>query len=221
MFAKHEATEIFPTTIWVVDLSSTKANRLNAQLKTEIETIISPRPRVPVGSNWQTPQDLHRRPAFAEFVQCVEAAALGATRDLGVDQYPMRITGCWANINPPGAYHPTHNHPNNFLSGAYYVAMPEPGCSIQFQDPRPIAFMPRRKDGTNSGIGVADARSREGRMVLFPSWLRHHVPINDSQSDRISIAFNLMFERFAETTAESLPSAGHELPLSGLTYAFR
>ena len=35
----------------------------------------------------------------------------------------MMITGCWANINPPAAYHPTHNHPNNYLSGVYYVAV--------------------------------------------------------------------------------------------------
>jgi hypothetical protein len=34
------------------------------------------------------------------------------------------ITGCWANVNPPGSYHPTHNHPNNFLSGVYYVDIP-------------------------------------------------------------------------------------------------
>ena len=50
----------------------------------------------------------------------------------------MMITGCWANINPPSAYHPTHNHPNNYLSGVYYVAVPETGTHLIFQDPRPV-----------------------------------------------------------------------------------
>jgi uncharacterized protein (TIGR02466 family) len=79
---------------------------------------------VPAGSNWQTPQDLHKRPAFAEFVKLVEMAGRGVARFLQVDQYPMVITGCWGNINPPGAYHPTHHHPNNYLSGVYYVTVP-------------------------------------------------------------------------------------------------
>jgi hypothetical protein len=98
---------------------------------------------VPAGSNWQTPQDLHKRPAFAEFVKLVEMAARGVARFLQVDQYPMVITGCWGNINPPGAYHPTHHHPNNYLSGVYYVAVPAAGSRIQFQDPRPSMIMPK------------------------------------------------------------------------------
>ena len=124
MIEKQEVQELFPTTVWIVDLKAAEAAPFNARLKAEIETIISPRPKVPAGSNWQTPQDLHTRPAFADFVKLVETAARGVARFLQVDQHPMTITGCWANINPPGAYHPTHNHPNNYLSGVYYVAVP-------------------------------------------------------------------------------------------------
>lgn len=40
-----------------------------------------------------------------------------------------------------------------------------------------------------------------GRMVIFPSWLRHHVPSNAGADERISISFNLMFKNFAETAA--------------------
>jgi hypothetical protein len=47
-------------------------------------------------------------------------------------------------------------------------------------------------------------------MVVFPSWLRHHVPSNEGTTERISIAFNLMFTAFAETLAAPMwqPSAG-------------
>ena len=210
MIEKQEIQELFPTVIWVVDLKPAHAALLNARLKAEIEEIISPRPKVPAGSNWQTPQDLHLRPAFADFVKLVEMAARGVARYLQVDQYPIRITGCWANINPPGAYHPTHNHPNNYLSGAYYVSVPDGAPSIQFQDPRPMTIMPRPREFTRLTANAADAQSREGRMVLFPSWLRHHVPANDGRAERISIAFNLMFEHFAETLAAPMwaPTAG-------------
>src|SRR5579864_1495245 len=99
MIEKQEVQELFPTPLWIVDLRPAEATPFNAALKAEIERIISPRPTVPAGSNWQTPQDLHTKPAFADFVKLVEMAGRGVARFLQVDQLPMTITGCWANIN--------------------------------------------------------------------------------------------------------------------------
>ena len=210
MIEKQEVQELFPTPLWIVDLKPAEAGPFNARLKAEIENIISPRPKVPAGSNWQTPQDLHTRPAFADFVKLVETAARGVARFLQIDQHPMTITGCWANINPPGAYHPTHNHPNNYLSGVYYVAVPESGSRIIFQDPRPLMIMPKPRQFTRQTANAADAESRPGRLLIFPAWLRHSVPANDGQTERISISFNLMFKQFAETLAAPMwnPTAG-------------
>lgn len=212
MIEKQEVQELFPTTIWIVDLKPAEAAPFNAKLKAEIEKIISPRPKVPAGSNWQTPQNLHTRPAFAEFVKLVETAARGVARFLQVDQHPMTITGCWANINPPGAYHPTHNHPNNYLSGVYYVDVPASGSHIVFQDPRPLMIMPKPRQFTRQTANAADAESKPGRLLIFPAWLRHSVPANDGQTERISISFNLMFKQFAETLAAPMwdPTAGKE-----------
>jgi uncharacterized protein (TIGR02466 family) len=212
MIEKQEVQELFPTTVWIVDLKPAEAASLNGRLKAEIEKIISPRPPVPAGSNWQTPQDLHTRPAFADFVKLVEMAARGVARFLQVDQHPMTITGCWANINPPGAYHPTHNHPNNYLSGVYYVAVPDSGSRILFQDPRPSMIMPRPRQFTRLTANAADAQSKPGRLLIFPAWLRHSVPANDGQTERISISFNLMFRQFAETMAAPMwnPTAGKD-----------
>ena len=214
MIEKQEVQEIFPTPLWIVDLQPAAAASLNAKLKAEIERLIEPRPKIPAGSNWQTPQDLHTKPAFAEFVKLVETAARGVTRFLQVDQYPMGITGCWANVNPPGAYHPMHHHPNNYLSGVYYVAVPTAGSQIIFQDPRGQAsmIMPKPKQYTRLTANGANAQSKEGRLLIFPAWLKHTVPANDGQSERISISFNLMFKNFSETMAAPLwdATAGKE-----------
>jgi uncharacterized protein (TIGR02466 family) len=210
MIVKQEVEELFPTPLWVLQLGTVEAAALNAKLKAEIEKIISPRPKVPTGSNWQTPQDLHTRPAFADFTKLVEKAGHSVARYLQVEQCPMMITGCWANVNPPGTYHPTHTHPNNFLSGVYYVAMPDAGSQIVFQDPRPVMIMPRIGKHSRVTANAAVSQTQPGRMVLFPSWLRHHVPSNDGTTERISISFNLMFTNFAETLAQPSwkPTAG-------------
>lgn len=212
MIEKQEVQELFPCPLWVVDLKPAEAAVLNAKLKAEIERIVSPRPAIAPGANWQTPQDLHTRPAFAEFIKLVETAARGVARFLQVDQYPLAVTGCWANINPRGAYHPTHHHPNNYLSGVYYVAIPEPGSRIVFQDPRPSVIMPKPRQYTRLTANGADAQSKEGRLLIFPAWLKHSVPSNEGRNERISISFNLMFKNFTETMASPLwdASAGKE-----------
>ena len=212
MIEKQEVQELFPTSIWIVDLKPAEAGPFNANLKAEIENIISPRPKVPAGSNWQTPQDLHTRPAFADFVKLVEMAARGVARFLQIDQHPMTITGCWANINPHGAYHPTHHHPNNYLSGVYYVAVPPPGSQIFFQDPRPSMIMPKPREYSRLTANAANAESKAGRLLIFPAWLKHSVPSNQGQTDRISISFNLMFKNFTDSMAAPMwdATAGKE-----------
>ncbi len=199
MKVKQEIQELFPTPLWVVDLPPADAVAFNAKLKAEIEAIITPRPKVPSGSNWQTPQDLHTRPAFADFTLLVEKIARSVAQYLQVEQYPLMITGCWANINPPGSYHPTHNHPNNYLSGVYYVAAAETGSHLLFQDPRPGLILPPTAKLGRVTSNAAITQTPAGRMVIFPSWLRHHVPSNEGTTDRISIALILMFANFAES----------------------
>lgn len=49
----------------------------------------------------------------------------------------IEITACWANVNPRGAAHRSHHHPDNFLSGVYYVRAAERADTISFHDPRP------------------------------------------------------------------------------------
>ena len=68
--------------LWIVDLEPAAAAKLNAHLNAEIERLIAPRPPIQPGANWQTPQDLHLRPAFAEFVKLVEKAGRGVARYL-------------------------------------------------------------------------------------------------------------------------------------------
>jgi uncharacterized protein (TIGR02466 family) len=198
---KQEVRELFPTPLWVLDIAALDAAALNAKLKAEIERIISPRPNVPLGSNWQTPHDLHTRAEFAEFTQFIEIAGRSVAQFLQLEKYPMMITGCWANINPPGSYHPTHNHPNNYLSGVYYVEVSDGAPDIIFQDPRPISIMPWSGKLNRVTANAQSEQAVAGRMIIFPSWLRHHVPSNYGTRERISISFNLMFKNFAETAA--------------------
>ena len=102
----------------------------------------------------------------------------------------------WANTSRRGNYHRMHNHPGSAWSGCYYVTALNPsstsnesiGGALEFYDPRPFTEM---VDAPGSPYGQRMiVRPQPGLMVLFPSWLYHFVHPHDSDSVRVSIAFN-------------------------------
>ena len=210
MFEKLTVQELFPTPVWICDLKEEHHRPLNRQLLTAIRALIEPRPPIEVGSTWQTDPILHRRKEFAPFTSLVERAARGALEFLGLGQPAFEITGCWGNINPKGGLNSSHTHPNNYLSGVYYVAVPEGAGQIVFTDPRPQAgVMIPPVARYNKFIGnKITLEAKEGRMLLFPGWLLHSVPVNRSDEERVSISFNIMFSDYTEAMGGTLWKAG-------------
>ena len=48
----------------------------------------------------------------------------------------IKITAMWSIINKKGSFNIQHNHPNAYLSAAYYVKVPKNSGNIKFFDPR-------------------------------------------------------------------------------------
>jgi uncharacterized protein (TIGR02466 family) len=103
------------------------------------------------------------------------------------------MTDCWVNMMPPGTTHGLHLHPLSFISGTYYVRTPK-GCpGIKFEDPRLDRFMaapPRKARVQPHNETFVTYPAEAGNVVLFESWLRHEVPANQVEEERISISFN-------------------------------
>lgn len=204
--ADMRVIELFPTPLWSVDLDPDSARTLNDRLQAEIDRLLSPRPAVPRGGSWQTDPVLHRHPGFADLVGLIDRTAAGALKFLGLKTPGAGITGMWANINPKGGQSSAHTHPNNFLSAVYYVKVPRGEGEIHFVDPRPqaeVMLPPTAEDNRfNGNRRVFDVAP--GRLVMFPAWLRHSVPPNRSDEERISIAANLMLDLYVETASKPL-----------------
>lgn len=204
---EHMAVQdLFPTPIWTVDLKPEYAGPLNARLTAHIEALMTPRPQLAAGANWQTDPILHQLPQFAEIVQLVERAGRGAAEFLKLKFHDLVVTGCWANINPPAGRNTPHTHPNNFLSAVYYLATPPSEARIVFEDPRPQAYvmMPPIAEFTPHNGNNIVFEVKPGRLVMFPAWLTHSVPINRSTEDRVSMAFNLMFRNYVDEASPAL-----------------
>ncbi len=206
MFKQVKVHDLFPTPIWSLDLEDDVAERLNRQILSQIDRLLSPRPEIPIGATWQTDQNLHTLPAFAELTEGINKAARGALDFMKVDCSTFEITACWANINPKGSLNTSHTHPNNYLSGVYYVSVPKGTGVIVFGDPREAAgaILPKVKGYNAYNGNEATFEIKAGRFILFPSYLRHGVPVNRSEEDRVSIAYNIMFSAFTQEMSRPL-----------------
>lgn len=210
MLQAQTVQEIFPTPLWIVDLDAATREPLNRHLLETIYALTAPRRALPPGGSWQTDPTLHTRPEFADFAGIVTKAAKGALDFLALDYPGFVITGCWANINPTGGKNSSHTHPNNYLSGVYYAAVPEGAGSIEFADPRAQAgvIMPPTKTWNKFTGNKVAVPVMPGRLVIFPAWLSHSVPTNVSAEDRVSISFNIMLTQFTETASGTLWKKG-------------
>ena len=121
----------------------------------------------------------------------VAAFAKEVAFDLG--ERKLKLDSIWINVLPEGGIHTSHIHPHSVISGTCYVAMPEGTSAIRFEDPRLPMMMaaPGRVEGAaeelRSFVSVAPA---VGDVLLWESWLRHEVPMNMSEEDRVSVSFN-------------------------------
>ncbi|MEM7170595.1 MAG: 2OG-Fe(II) oxygenase family protein [Pseudomonadota bacterium] len=203
MFENVKAQPVFPTLIWIFDLPAEVRDRINPQMRQDLDRMTAPRPPLKPGTNWQTEGTLHEWPQFAELTALVHKAAQSVLDKMAVEYDDTVITGSWANISPPGVPHPAHIHPNNLLSAVYYLSAPEGGNTIFFHDPRPqIEIMaPHYKNRNQFNSTLQHVEVSDGRLVMFPAWLVHSVPPNNSQSLRMSISFNILPSRFSDKVA--------------------
>lgn len=197
---------LFSTPVWVIDLEPPVYTALNAELLRNLDEMIEERPSVPLGGTLQTDTDLHTFDEFSGLTEKILGGTEAVLKFLQVNYSNFEITGCWANINPVGSVNTPHTHPNNYLSGVYYVQTMHGADSIFFNDPRPQAIVvrpPVELDGIYTGNEVC-MEAKEGRMILFPAWLTHGVPPNRGNRDRISVSFNIMFSNYTEEMSKPL-----------------
>ena len=106
---------------------------------------------------------------------------------------PLTLEDLWINILPEGGIHTAHIHPHSVISGTSYVAMPDGTSALKLEDPRHAMMMAaplRIKDAPEELQNFVYVRPKVGDVLLWESWLRHEVPMNMAEDDRISVSFN-------------------------------
>ena len=205
-FASSDVVSMFPTLVWKLALGRDVCAPLNTEILDAIADLRSTGLPLAPGESWQSPPGLHHRLRLGSLFDAVHSAVHGVLAFLRIGADGLVITGSWATVNAPGAAHTMHTHPNNYLSGVYYVQVDAGADTINFHDPRPqTAIMrPPVTELTSANTDQVVVSVRAGALLLFPSWLAHSVDANASSRERVSVSFNLMFPEFAEHLAKPL-----------------
>ena len=173
-FEASDVTPMFPTLVWKLQLRAELREALEARILAALQGIRQDLPRLAPGQGWQSEQTLHEREEFRDLVACATHAAKGVLSFLRVGTDAIEITGCWANVLAKGAAHKAHAHPNNFLSGVYYVRIHPGTDTLNFHDPRNQAgvIRPPVVELTAENTDQVVVRVRNGTLLVFPSYLQ-------------------------------------------------
>ena len=105
------------------------------------------------------------------------------------------ITTSWLTKHKKGEECQLHNHKNCMFSAVYYYGdYDEKSAPITFKNPLPdlSTYMVNPNGKNPFNIPFMEMSPQKGSLIIFPSYLFHSVLPNNSDIDRLSLAFNLI-----------------------------
>jgi uncharacterized protein (TIGR02466 family) len=136
-----------------------------------------------------------RFPIFGDLEKALDKHVEAFCKDLGFDLQGRRLKcgSFWINILPEGGMHASHIHPHSVISGTTYVSMPAGTSALKLEDPRLPMMMHaplRLKKAGQELQSFVYVKPKVGEVLMWESWLRHEVPMNMAEEERISVSFN-------------------------------
>ncbi|HSW15416.1 MAG TPA: TIGR02466 family protein [Solimonas sp.] len=200
-----KTTACFPTLIYSAPLMREGLKTFNSELLREAEQI---RDYDEAGRRWSLRSypggytsygSLDRLHQFSSSFDALRRALDRHVRSYARTQHwdlrggRLAMSDCWLNIMPKGCAHSFHLHPHAVVSGTYYLRVPRGAPGLKFEDPRLSRMMaaPMRKaTATPQSQPHVLYPAKAGQVILFESWLRHEVPANLVEEERVSVSFN-------------------------------
>ena len=184
---------IFVTPIYdaLVDIKNVSLEDINSN---EFH-LTSPRPNA---MHISSDQQILNNPEFSSILESIDGHMFNFYHNiLGYSKNSQPyMSASWIIKSNPGEESNSHTHANAIFSGVLYLQT-EDNCGditfdLNWNDDRRITnvFEPDISEMNGFNNRVYSISPATGRLIIFPSTLKHKVEINRSNVPRISIAFN-------------------------------
>ena len=116
-------------------------------------------------------------------INAIAKKALFLCQDGMKAKYPLEIADCWGALYTKGEHTVEHHHWPFTWSFTYYVKVSDNTAPLVFHN-----ILNPEKEFVNMPI-----QPKKGDMFIFPSTLRHSVPEQESDEERIMVAGNIWY----------------------------
>ncbi|MHB8911500.1 MAG: putative 2OG-Fe(II) oxygenase [Lysobacter sp.] len=137
--------------------------------------------------------------ALGDFIRELNTALADGTDGLRISSQT------WFHVTRNGGHFGYHNHPMASWSGVYCVANGNPDPAVSNNG---SLIFPHPLSAANSYLDIANSTMKwpysqgnlvmdlsPGQLILFPSWLGHYVSPFQGTAPRITVAFNVWFNK--------------------------
>ena len=141
--------------------------------------------------NWQSRDTfVLDRPELSEVKEFIESKIRLFSKEVLRARKDFMITQSWVIKSSKGDYHQEHTHPNSLVSGVLYLVFNEDMPPIMFRSKRQpeVSISVEEQNGFNSVQRAMKVNA--GDLAIFPSNMMHGVPPNQTDTERVSLAFN-------------------------------
>jgi uncharacterized protein (TIGR02466 family) len=189
----------FPTLIWQADLPDSEKPEIK-KIKDFILNVKKEEPdshKIAGGKYKSVFHGGWRSKSYTEWVNGFESMGerLDNTietcrKQIGVPE--LKLSSYWFSINTFGDYTSLHNHRDSILSGVFYIDIPDENMgNINFERSDDASYhLPPLETYNNFTGEKASYEPQTGRVLIFPSWLKHSVDGCRSKKNRIAVSFN-------------------------------
>lgn len=146
---------------------------------------------------WQSQSNFFEDATFAEYRKYIWDHVEKIFQDLL--EVGVSLDNMWINVNQKGNFNWPHVHPEAHFAGVFWIKCPKNSGSFLIESPHSFdhwkALGSYKHNYKNEYYLTTNWQYEsflmEGKIMTFPANLRHGVSVNNSDEDRISIAFNV------------------------------
>jgi uncharacterized protein (TIGR02466 family) len=186
--------QLFSTPIHVHDLEPQEFEQVQSSIAQVIDQVQArPSPwtdQVKTSFDFQGVNDI-RNLDLTKLAQSIFTALAQYHEDIACPGSEFNLLESWFNFYDQGDFMFAHTHPGHKVSGVYYYKAQGTEGNICFENPNALGSTMEWPYCYQRQLQQHFVEPQAGRLVLFPSWLRHRVIPNTTDQQRISISFNL------------------------------